>query len=183
MRRFLALVAGALAFVAMTGLGWTASAQDSTTTTTTTNVPTKPTTQRPTTTTTTTGVPTTSSPTTTPPTRAPGNKATTTTTATTAGTGNPVPPPASGASQPLDPGLLGGTIVPIAPPSTLFGTETTLSPTSTVPVTSALNVNSANDGPSGPTLGLAAVAWLASLGGLLVYAEDQRGKRWRHLAR
>jgi hypothetical protein len=80
---------------------------------------------------------------------------------------------------------LGGTPIPLGPPTTLFGVETTLpAPLATVPNdASALPVGRKSDGPSGPTLGLAAVAWLASLGGLLVYAEDQRSKQWRHLAR
>jgi hypothetical protein len=30
---------------------------------------------------------------------------------------------------------------------------------------------------------LATVAWLASVGGLLVYAEDKRASQWKHLAR
>jgi hypothetical protein len=30
---------------------------------------------------------------------------------------------------------------------------------------------------------LAAVAWLASFGGVLVFAEDRRASRWKHLAR
>ncbi len=175
MRRFIAPFAGALIFLTLTGLAWTASAEEGT---------------PPTTTTTSSGVMTTTSspPVTFPPetttTTTTRPKATTTTTTAKAGTGKPVPPPASGASQPLDPSLLGDTIIPINTSTTLFGVETTLPPTTTTTVTSnAIGINTTKNGPSGPTLGLAAVAWLASLGGLLVYAEDQRAKQWRHLAR
>jgi hypothetical protein len=80
--------------------------------------------------------------------------------------------------------LVGDAIIPLNPSTTLFGVETTLPTTTTTSVASnAIGVNTSKNGPSGPTLGLAAVAWLASLGGLLVYAEDQRAKQWRHLAR
>jgi hypothetical protein len=37
--------------------------------------------------------------------------------------------------------------------------------------------------PTVPTLILATIAWLASLAGLLVYAEDRRSSQWKHLAR
>lgn len=182
MRRVLSVSVGALAFVAMTALAWAASAGDTTPT------------SDPLPSTTTTGAPTTTSPPpvtagpTTSTTGASAKRTTTTTTSattTTKGAGAPVPPPASGASQPLDPSLVGGSIVPIDTTTTLFGVEpTTTSTTSTTAgAVIGLSVNNKKNGPSGPTLGFAAVAWLASLGGLLVYAEDQRAKQWRHLAR
>lgn len=171
---------GALAFIALTAAA-TALAQTD---------PTTPPT--PTTTTSTTARNTTTSPppvnTTSPPTTRPTGKTTTTTTNTTTttikGAGQPVPPPASGASQPLDPTIVGGTpIVTFNPSTTLFGVETVTVPTTVATDVTALQVSHSSNGPSGVTLALATVAWLASLGGLLVYAEDQRGKRWRHLAR
>jgi hypothetical protein len=178
MRRRFLLVLGALAFAGVAFASGARAQLDEPTTT--------PTTAKPTTT---TSPPITFAPTTTAPPRA------TTTTAKPAATtttvkGGPKPPPASGASQPLDPSLLGG-LGPIDLNATttttlggLFGTEDELT-TTTIPVTTdnAINVASSTDGPSGAMLGLAAVAWLASLGGLLIYAEDQRGKQWRHLAR
>jgi hypothetical protein len=47
----------------------------------------------------------------------------------------------------------------------------------------AARIAAHTESPSGLTLILAGIAWLASLGGLLVYAEDQRSLRWKHLAR
>lgn len=131
--------------------------------------------------------------TTTQPAPATTAKPTTTTTAKGATTttlrtgGAPIPPPASGASQPLDPSLLGG-VGPIdLDPSTtvpFFTTENEITSTTSVFADdNAISVSNSSDGPSGATLALASVAWLASLGGLLVYAEDQRSKQWRHLAR
>lgn len=180
MRRFIAPFSGALAFLALTGFSWAASAETTPTTSATTS-----TTSGATTTSSPPVVPTTSTTVTSPPTTAPAKGATTTTSTTAkAGTGQPVPPPASGPSQPLDPTLLGDTIIPLNTSTTLFGVETTLpSTTTTSAETNALSIHTGKNGPSGPTLGLAAVAWLASLGGLLVYAEDQRSKQWRHLAR
>lgn len=178
MRRVTSLVLCALAFVA--AASGMAQADD---TTTTTAGPT--TTIKPTTTTAPIAVPTTAPTGGTTTTTKPGTAATTTSTTAKGGTGKPVPPPPSGASQPLDPSILGGTPL-VDTSTTLFGVETV-----TVPQPSQVsddpNVTvaaaSSKKGPNGTTLVLAAVAWLASLGGLLVYAEDQRGLRWRHLAR
>ncbi|MDP1793946.1 MAG: hypothetical protein Q8K63_07385 [Acidimicrobiales bacterium] len=108
------------------------------------------------------------------------------TTSTTAVRG-PVPPPASGASQPLDPSLLGGLPGLELNPSTTtpsFSTEADLT-TTTTPFAddNAISVSNPSGGPTGATLALASVAWLASLGGLLIYAEEQRSRQWRHLAR
>lgn len=175
MRRRTPLVIGALALAGV-AVATGASADEGEPTTTTI----KPTT-------------TTSPPITAPPPTAPPTTVRTTTTVksgtttTTAKSTAPIPPPASGASQPLDPSLLGGVgPIDLNPTTTtiysVFGTEDDLT-TTTVVTDNAINVASSSDGPSGGMLGLAAVAWLASLGGLLVYAEDQRGKQWRHLAR
>jgi hypothetical protein len=112
-------------------------------------------------------------------------QATTTTTqrsatTTTTRAGSPVPPPAAGPTQTLVPDLLGTplelqttTTVPLfAPPSTFI----------TQPE-SASTIASSSESPSGMTLVLATIAWLASFGGLLVYAEERRSSQWKHLAR
>jgi hypothetical protein len=114
-------------------------------------------------------------------------RATTTTTTrsspstTTAVNRSPVPPPASGPSQTLVPALL-GTPVDV---TTTTGFTTTSMTHATIPTQSeeATRIASRSNSPSGLTLALAGVAWLASLGGLLVYAEDRRSMRWKHLAR
>ena len=173
------VVIGALAFAGV-AVASGAHAEEADTSTTTT-----PSTRQPTT----TAPPITLAPTTTTPPRSTTTVRTTGGTTTTTVKGGPKPPPASGASQPLDPSLLGG-VGPIdLNPSTtttlggLFGTEDELTTTTTFLTNNAINVASSHSGPSGAMLGLAAVAWVASLGGLLIYAEDQRGKQWRHLAR
>ena len=175
------LVIGALAFAGVAvASGAHAQTEDTTTTT-----------SRPTTT---TAPPVTAAPSTTTPPTTVRPAATTTTTTKPATTttvrngGAPVPPPASGPSQPLDPSLLGG-VGPIdLNPTTsstvgVFGTEDGLSTTTTVVTDNAIDIASSSNGPSGGMLAMAAVVWLASLGGLLVYAEDQRGRQWQHLAR
>jgi hypothetical protein len=106
-------------------------------------------------------------------------------TTTTAGRSTaPVPPPASGPSQTLVPDLLG------APVDIASSTTTTAATVPVVPraavdsdAASATNISSNTNAPSGLTLILATVAWLASLGGLLLYAEDRASARWKHLAR
>jgi hypothetical protein len=185
MRRRFFIVIGALAFAGVS-IASGAHADDGDPATTTTTI--KPTT--------TTTPPSTVPPPTSPPTTAKPSPTTTvkgapTTTTTLTNGSRPIPPPASGASQPLDPSLLGG-VGPIdLDPSTtttiggLFGTDNQFT-TTTVDFTiedNSTNVSTSSSGPSGAMLGLAAVAWLATLGGLLIYAEDQRGKQWRHLAR
>ena len=104
-----------------------------------------------------------------------------TTTSTTTANRRPVPPPAAGPTQTLVPDLL-GTGVSIQTTSTL---PLTPSIPSTLPAATqtAAPIAATKTSPSGATLVLAAIAWLASLGGLLVYVEDQRSRRWRHLAR
>lgn len=194
MRRRFLLVLGALAFAGVAvASGAHAEGEDTTTTSTT------PSTAQPTTSSTSSKTRDTVSPPVTydsskdPPTTTAPRPSTTVKggTPTTTVKGSPKPPPASGASQPLDPSLLGG-VGPIdlnpSPTTTiggLFGTEDDLTTTTTFPVSdsNAITVASSSNGPSGAMLGLAAVAWLASLGGVLVYAEDQRAKQWRHLAR
>jgi len=174
-RRITSILVGALAFIALTA-GASVMAQSNPpeplpTTTTTGEVvqPSPTTTTRPTTTTTTTA------------------KSSSTTNTTSGGTGAK-PPPASGASQPLDPSLLGGAPIPTIAVSTstsvvdvpplVIHTPTTLQSNAATVI-----VNAKKDPPPGSTMILATVAWLASLGGLLVYMEDKRGQRWRHLAR
>lgn len=171
------IVIGALAFAGVSvASGALAQTDDTTTTTAPTTI------LKATTSTSPPSIPTTEPPSTS--TTAPKGKATTTT--APKATGAPIPPPASGASQPLDPSLLGGVgPIDLNPTTTLaglFSTEDDFT-TTTVVTDNAINVATSGDGPSGGMLGLAAIAWVASLGGLLVYAEDQRGKQWRHLAR
>jgi hypothetical protein len=93
--------------------------------------------------------------------------------------GAPVPPPASGPSQTLVPDLLG---TPLEIETTTTATPSTTSTTINT-VANAASIAAHNNGPNGLTLILAAIAWLASLGGLLVYVEDQKSLRWKHLAR
>lgn len=138
----------------------------------------------------TTIAPTTSTPSTAPTTTGPTTStsvahATTTTKPNTATTSTtkpistaPVPPPASGAQQPLVQDLLGTSVVATTttvapPPTTATSTTTQL----------ATPISTHKDAPRPATLVLATVAWLASLGGLLVYAEDKRSTQWKHLAR
>ena len=185
-RRLFAIVLGALAFVALTLsaslLGGNASADDGTTTSTTAPPTTSP-------------VIVTSPPQTVPPTAPTSAPAPTTTarpaTTTTVASGgrSPVPPPASGPSQPLDPSLLGGTPIPTVAPAVdtattlFFGYDSNNTTTTLTSPLSATAIVNKKDSPSGSTLVLASVAWLASLGGLLVYVEDKRGQGWKHLAR
>lgn len=163
-RRVVSVCLGALACLLVIGMAHV-QAQEETTTTT---EPTTPTTEEPVT------VPSTTATT----------QATTTTqraaTPTTAGGGSPIPPPAAGPTQTLVPDLLGTpldvqtttTAGLFAPPSTVVtGTE------------SASRIASSSDSPSGMMLTLAGLAWVASFGGLLVYAEERRASRWKHLAR
>ena len=179
MRRVISIGLGALAFAITASAAFAQTEEPPSTTTSTTVRPTTTTAAPPVT------IGTTS---TTSTTVKPSTGATTTTTAKGTTTGKPIPPPPSGTSQTLVPSLLGGD--PIIPTSsTLFGVETVTVPTqpqangaSSDPFASVA-VTKTKNGPNGTTLVLAAVAWLASLGGLLVYAEDQRGLRWRHLAR
>ncbi len=184
MHRRSLIVIGALAFA---GVAVASGAQAQTDETTTTVVPTS-TTRAPTT----TSPPITAPPATSPPTTTKSGPTTTVKGATTTTTikGGPKPPPASGASQPLDPSLLGGlgpVDLDLSTTTTiggLFGTEDELTTTTVFESTdNAINVASSHHGPSGAMLGLAAVSFLASVGGLLIYAEDQRAKQWRHLAR
>ncbi len=176
MRRRTPLVIGALEFAgAAVASGAYAETDDTTTT-----VPEPTTTTRRSTTTTPAVTPTD------PPATTPTKPAPTTTSSTLRNGGNPIPPPASGASQPLDPSLLGGLPGVELNPSTttpFFSTEDGLTTTTVFSDDNAISVSKASNGPTGATLALASVAWLASLGGLLVYAEDQRAKQWRHLAR
>lgn len=183
MQRRSLIVIGALAFA---GVAVASGAQAQTDETTTTVAPTS-TTRAPTTTT----PPITAPPATSPPTTTKAGPTTTVKGATTTTIkGGPKPPPASGASQPLDPSLLGGlgpVDLDLSTTTTLgglFGTEDELTTTTVFESTdNAINVASSHHGPSGAMLGLAAVSFLASVGGLLIYAEDQRAKQWRHLAR
>lgn len=166
----------ALAFVGLTGLSHVL-AQESTTTTT------------PVATSTTAADPVPTAPTTTTKTTPTTQRTTTTVkgvTTTVASGGRPVPPPASGPTQTLVPDLLGTpvgvetttTLVPFSP----FTSSST--PTTFVADTESASAIASHDtAPSAPTLILAAVAWLASFGGVLVYAEDRRAMRWKHLAR
>jgi hypothetical protein len=92
-----------------------------------------------------------------------------------------VPPPASGPSQTLVPDLLGSVDVSTTtPPVTEPSPSTTTAPVTTA---SAAPIAAQKNSPAALTLILATIAWLASLGGLLVYAEDQRSTQWKHLAR
>jgi hypothetical protein len=177
-RHVMSVLFGAIAFGAVVG-GAAAVAQE---------VPTTTTTVKPTTTTlapvttSTTARPATTTTTTKPP----AGGATTTSTTTAGNGGRPVPPPASGPTQTLVPDLLGGAVVvdtsttlqPIGGPFNT--TRTTFEPDEP---TAARIIASHSDSPNATTLILASVAWLVSFGGLLVYAEDQRSHRWRHLAR
>ena len=176
MRRGTSFVLGALAFVALS-TGGHALAQTGESTTTTA-APTSTTSAAP-------PVTVGSSTTTTPTTAKPG--AVTTTTTAKPPTGKPIPPPPAGTSQTLVPSILGGTPL-LDTTTTLFGVETVTVPqnpnnASADPLGNSVAVTKSSNKPNGTTLVLAAVAWLASLAGLLVYAEDQRGARWRHLAR
>lgn len=175
MRRAFPMLLGALAFLALTTAGEVIAQESTTTTTTPPPAPTTTAAPVPPSSTTTT----TQKPSTTTTTRSGGG----TTTTTAGGGGRPVPPPAAGPTQTLVPDLLGS-------PFSLDTTTTTLVefvplPTATVPnqTESASTIVTNKTSPSGLTLALAAVAWLASLGGVLVYAEDRRASRWRHLAR
>ena len=110
---------------------------------------------------------------------------TTTTSTTQPKPGAPVPPPAAGPSQTLVPDLLGGalelqttTTSPLTPAAGL--TESSVVSQGRA---ATATIASSNDSPSGATLALAAVAWLASLGGVLVFAEERRAAHWKHLAR
>jgi hypothetical protein len=95
----------------------------------------------------------------------------------------PVPPPASGPSQTLVPDLLGAP-VEITTTTVLANLTPASVTTTTVSTTaSATTISTTKNSPSGMTLILATVAWLASVGGLLVYAEDRRSMQWKHLAR
>ncbi|HVV38516.1 MAG TPA: hypothetical protein VHC63_18040 [Acidimicrobiales bacterium] len=136
--------------------------------------------------------------TTTPPSTTAPPEVTTTTTArsstTTTGRGAttatttkkstaPVPPPASGPSQTLVPDLIGS---PVEITTTTGVPPSTTAPTTVLGTThteTATPIAAHHDSPSGATLILATVAWLASLGGLLLYAEERRAQRWKHLAR
>jgi hypothetical protein len=105
------------------------------------------------------------------------------TTTTQASGGRPIPPPAAGPTQTLVPDLL-GTPLEIATTTT----STSIEPfvplnRGTLPTNITTPIATTSDSPSGFTLILAAVAWLASFGGLLVYAEEKRSERWKHLAR
>lgn len=176
MRRVFAFVLGALAFVVLAGAS-NALAEGETTTTT-----------APSTTTTTTPPVTVDHSTTTLKPTTTTMKAGATTTTTTQGFTGAKPPPASGASQPLDPSIVGGPVVIFDTSTTLLSVdaEPTPSPTTATPSrdpSGTIQIASKKSTPSGTTLALASVAWLASLGGLLVYAEDQRSNSWRHLAR
>jgi hypothetical protein len=122
------------------------------------------------------------------PTTTSTEKPTTTTTAKPAGTTTTarrgaVPPPAAGPTQTLVPDLL-GTPVELGT-TTTSTTQSPFSPftTGTLPTNITTPISANSDSPSGLTLVLAAVAWLASAGGLLVYAEEKRSARWKHLAR
>lgn len=173
-RRFTLILVGALALIAIAASSGNGAAGQTPTPTSSTLAPTTTTTAAPATTTTAA---------TTPPTTRP----VTTTTTAKPSTGSK-PPPASGAAQPLDPSLLGGAPIPTIAVATTTSSiyvpplEIRTTPT-TVGSNAATAIVRAKDGPPGSTMVLATVAWLASLGGLLVYMEDRRGQRWRHLAR
>jgi hypothetical protein len=169
-RRSICLCLGALAFC-LVSVGLDARAQEvpdpgdpavSTTTAPPTSAPPTSTTAKPTTTSTTA-------------------KASPSTTTSVTRSGAPVPPPPSGPSQTRVPDLVGSPV----DVSTTTGPTAPFAPTTAVPRTAAraTNIAAQTDSPSGLTLILATIAWLASLGGLLVYAEDRRSARWKHLAR
>lgn len=104
------------------------------------------------------------------------------TTTTQANGGRPVPPPAAGPTQTLVPDLLGTPLQ--LETTTTFTSFPPLTPSTLVTDTArASTIATDSDSPSGMTLLLAAVAWLASFGGVLVYAEERRASRWKHLAR
>lgn len=109
-----------------------------------------------------------------------------TTTTTASNGGRPVPPPASGPTQTLVPDLV-GTPVDISTTTTVGGFvpfSGSFTPTTFATDTeSASTIVAHKNSPSGATLVLAAIAWLASFGGLLVYAEERRSTQWKHLAR
>ncbi|HUR76695.1 MAG TPA: hypothetical protein VMZ22_02025 [Acidimicrobiales bacterium] len=109
---------------------------------------------------------------------------TATTTTTRGNAGPPVPPPAAGPTQTLVPDLIGAPVEPQTT-TTAFVPDAGFTPTSVVRAgsTATATIASGSDSPSGATLALAGVAWLASLGGVLVYAEERRASRWKHLAR
>jgi hypothetical protein len=105
------------------------------------------------------------------------------TTTTVANGGRPVPPPAAGPTQTLVPDLLGTPVdVQTSTTSTTEAPFGSLNP-GTLPTNVTTPISTNSDSPSGLTLVLAAIAWLASFGGLLVYAEDKRAANWKHLAR
>lgn len=176
MRRRCLLLLGALVFAGVSVASGAQAQSDEETTTTA-----KPTT--------TTSPPITFAPSTTVTTVKASPTTTTKGSTPTTASGAPKPPPASGASQTLDPSLLGGVgLIDLNPSTTttiggLFGTEDNITTTTFVTTNNAIDVASTHNGPSGAMLALATVAWLASIGGVLIYAEDQRGKQWRHLAR
>ncbi|HVT78671.1 MAG TPA: hypothetical protein VHD87_16645 [Acidimicrobiales bacterium] len=175
MRRSLWVWLGALAICSgMTATGVRAQVLDPTTTT-----PPAPTTTTPPPTTTPPSVTTTTSPRSSTTTAVRGGTTTTTTKKSTA----PVPPPASGPSQTLVPDLIGS---PVEVTTTTGVPSPTTAPTTVLGTThteTASPIAAHQDSPSGATLILATVAWLASLGGLLLYAEERRAQRWKHLAR
>ena len=129
--------------------------------------------------TTTTAVTTPSSTTTT--TKTSTTRSSTTTTSTTRPKSTaPVPPPASGPSQTLVPDLLGSIeVTTTAPPVTAPPPSTSVAAVTQ----NAAPISTQKNTPTALTLILATIAWLASLGGLLVYAEDRRSTQWKHLAR